>query len=171
MPEPTEVWLSDPDNLLRKQAETLCLNYENQLGVLDLTKVVFFRVLGHRDLKKKGCTWRLMPPYNKLLLGAPQLLASTTTTSSGELIPDLHPITPDVIAAIDIRIVIAIYDDHHSGDSDRMHTLLHELYHIAPDTDMLKLRDHDVKDFSWLIQSFGLGGTDLADFDKLLEKK
>jgi hypothetical protein len=165
MPEPTEIWLSDPDGLLRKHATQLMLDFENELAPpLDLSKVLFFRIIGNRDLKKKGCTWRLLPPYSKLVKGASQLLQY----SSSEAVMDE---VPEILETIDAKVVIGIYDDHHVSESDRLHTLLHELHHIDnTNGQMDRLRDHDLKDFSWLVTRFGIGGSDLAVFDKILDK-
>lgn len=168
--QPAELWLSDhetnPPNILRVWSERLLLDYENQLGKLDLSKIVFFRVFNGRDPKCKGKTYRLMAPYIHLIKAVPQL----TTYSENE---EVHEMTPSWFAdeKLSPNFVIAIHDDKHSNDADRMHTLLHELYHIdESDPTKPRLKDHDLKSHEWMVQRYGTQGQDLEEFETLLKK-
>jgi hypothetical protein len=158
--QPQELWLGDDNGQLRGWAQTLILEYQGQLGPLDLSKVVFFRILNGRDPRKKGVTYRLMPPYTHMHVAVQQLV-QYTEGEDNVFLKNTEKLDP--------RFAIAIYDDKHKDDADRLYTVLHELYHIDPS--MAKLRDHDLKEHYWLVERFGLGtGKDLAEFQKLLTK-
>src|SRR5579872_507672 len=156
-----EVWLSD-NGVLRTWAQRLLIGYKEMLGPVDISKVLFFRVVGNGDLKKKGYTYKLNPPNNQIVSGLHQLLPYVDGyTGSPEFFDKL-------LEKLEPGFVIVIYDDHHKSEADRLHTLLHELYHISPD--MTKLRDHDVKDHGWMVMKFGLGGQDLSEFEEMLQE-
>jgi hypothetical protein len=170
--QPAELWLSDHEtegenkNQLRKWSQKLVLTYGQELGPLDLSKVLFFRVLNNRDLKKKGMTYRLAPPYNQLIKGVGQLL-DYAFEGFGENTDNLKATVKHALDQADPAFVIVLFDDHHASDEDRMYTMLHELYHISPC--MTKLRDHDTKDHYWMLESFGLSGKrDLTKLTDLL---
>jgi hypothetical protein len=165
-PQQQEIWLSDDNEGLRHWAQKLLLNYGEVLGNLDLSKILFFRVIGNRDMKKKGCTWRLMPPYTHLIRGSSQLL-TYAFEGFGEAAVEHEKTVKFANEKVNPAFVIALFDDHHSDDADRLYTLLHELYHVDPS--MVKMRDHTIKDHYWMVEKMGLGSNrDLSELQSLL---
>jgi hypothetical protein len=169
-----EIWLSDHEtegdskHQLRNWSQKLCLTYSDELGPIDLSKVVFFRVIGNRDAKKKGMTYRLMPPHNHLIRASAQLM-QYAFEGFGDITEQMKTVNY-ALGKVEPSFVIAIYDDHHFSDADRLYTLLHELYHI--DSSMIKMRTHTVQDHFWMLERYGLGKTqDLTEFESLLKSQ
>jgi hypothetical protein len=167
--QPAELWMGDhetnPPNQFRFWSQKLIIQYMNELGPLDLSKIVFFRVFNGRDPKCKGKTYRLMAPYIHLVKASIQLIVYGDVPTDPKVVEK----TAEILAEekMSPAFVIAIYDDKHASDADRLRTLLHELYHIDPG--MLKLRDHDLKDHAWMVERYGIGNSaDLTEFETML---
>lgn len=148
----TEVW--EIDEGLRVKAQNLMANYPDELGHIELDKIVFVRVGGvklKKDRNWYGKCWRIpapvriLPRYVFLKLGHAGIL---DLTNLGKL--------EDIL---DINYIIGISTDAIEmvgGDLDKLEeiTLHHELLHVAPD--MEKLVPHPIQDFGTILQKYGI---------------
>ena len=133
-----ETWIID-DGELRMKAEKLVEKYEQRIGFVDLSKVMFCRLVGSK-VSWAGKCWSVKPPWN--------LLTMASSIFGGKL--DIEP--------FDIRYIIALNDTLIRGifiaPEKEWAVILHELLHIR--SDMEGCQPHDIEDFSWMLKEFGV---------------
>lgn len=136
------------DDNLRKIAVKLKEQNPDELGHIELSKVVFVSVVSTPASDKYfGKCTKLAPSVRTI----PYYLAEKFCRGDVEMMESLREF-------LDIRYVIAIYRDviaTQGGDINKLIevTLFHELKHI--DVGMEKLVDHDLKDFKSIVDKFG----------------
>lgn len=143
------------DEGLRERAAALIDSFNDQIGYIDLDKIIFLRMTGAAKAKWLGkcmyigkCPMNIIPKYVTQKLKSMDLLNLYNTSAIDE----------DNIALFDLRYIIAINDDllqAGEGDIQKIEdiTLYHELRHIHPDED--KLIKHDLEDFRDIVDKFG----------------
>jgi hypothetical protein len=147
-----EIWQIDES--LRNIAANLIDRFNDDLGHIDLDKVIFVRVSGVKLKKERnwyGKCWRIsapigiIPRYTVSRLGHANLLDLSDFGSYENV--------------LDVSYIIGLSTDALSivgGDTKRLEeiTLHHELMHISPD--MTKLVPHPIQDFSTILETYGL---------------
>ena len=148
------------DEGLRDRAAALIDAFPEQVGYVDIDKIIFLRLTGAAKSKWLGkcmyigrCPQNIIPKFVAHRLNMMGLLNLQNTSMADEEDLDLF----------DLRYIITINDDliqQASGDIQKVEdiTLLHELMHIHPDED--KLIKHDIEDFVALIDKFGAHWTE-----------
>lgn len=147
-----EVW--EIDEGLRNTAVNLLNTFPDELGHIDLDKVVFVRANGVK-LSKTNTNWygkcylvkvplKIISHYVLLKLGHSGMLDLSNMQPFDDL--------------LDISYIVAINTDaieNEGGPIDKIEevTLHHELLHISQD--MEKLVKHDVQDFSTILHRYG----------------
>jgi hypothetical protein len=148
----TEVW--EIDEGLRKTAQEIMAKFPDELGHIDLDKIVFVRVSGvklKKDRNWYGKCWRIPAPVRILPRFVFQRLGNAGVldlTNLGKL--------EDIL---DICYIIGISTDAIEmvgGDLGKLEevTLHHELLHVAPD--MESLVPHEIQDFGNILQRYGI---------------
>jgi len=139
-----DVWELDPN--LRTLAANLIRKYPEELGYVDLDKVMFVRCknapaqfdwLG--KCFKLSTAIKLIPQYVAALMGRETEMDN-----------------------LDLRYIIALNEDRYTetqGPADKLleGIVFHELLHIDPD--MEKLVKHNIQDFSSILDKFGVHWT------------
>jgi hypothetical protein len=154
-------WILDEG--LRTVARDLLIEFTNEVGHVDLTKVAFVRV-SDPNAKWLGKCWYIAPPKNMLTWYAYMALKKNQiivedfdeTAEHTQFLDDL----------LDIHYVIALnnaplerFDAGETGlrEKQEKYVLLHELYHVKPTQD--GIRKHDVEDFADILRKVGIDWT------------
>lgn len=136
-----DVWLVDHD--LRETATKLKEKFPERLGHIDEARILFVRLKESR-VSWYGKVWRVTPPFTLLIHGFEGI---------GIQIPD----------GFSIDFIVAINDNQVTGllipPAIEQIVLAHELFHIKDE----KLLRHDIEDFRWVLEEFGLNWQDKRD--------
>jgi hypothetical protein len=132
-------WVID-DGSLRIKAEKLIQKYPAKLQHVDLSKIMFCRLVGGK-VSWSGKCWSVQPPWNLLTMAS----ASFGVVLSPE-------------EQYDIKYIIALNDVLVRGiftsPLKEVAVLLHELLHVR--VDMEGCERHDIEDFAWMLHEFGI---------------
>jgi hypothetical protein len=143
------------DEGLRDRAGSLIDMFYDEIGYIDLDKIIFLRMTGAPKANWMGkCMYigrtpmNIIPKFVAHRLFALGLLDLSNTSMANE----------DDIDLFDLRYIIIINDDavqQGQGDLQKIEdlTLYHELMHIHPDEN--KLVRHDIEDFKIIVDKFG----------------
>lgn len=138
---------------LREKAKKLVDMFPDKLGHINLDSVAFVRTTNTRSSDKwYGKCWYIRLPLSMIPI-------HTLVRIKEDKIIDIPEIDKIDNKYLDIKYIIGINDDSIStmnmdrNVAEKM-VLLHELCHIKPDMDGIK--DHDIKDFRWMLDSFGV---------------
>ena len=156
------------DESLRTVAQELVRQFNDELGYLDLAHVIFVRSEGAK-LKKSGGnilgTCKYIKPEARIVnhwvvkhlndLGLLEL--EQLYGIEDEILDIRYVITLNEAAILDIS------DDDEMSQRIETVVLHHELMHIAPD--MEGTVQHDVQDFSWILDRYGVHWT-AGSFDE-----
>ena len=148
-----EIW--EIDEGLRNTAAQLLSRFPDELGHIELDRVIFVRVTGVTLSKTApnwyGKCWLIKPPmsilpsYLLLKLGHKDVLDAET------VMPQVgHELDPAYIIGVNTD---AIEDEGGPIDKIEEVTVHHELLHISQDMD--KLVKHDVQDFRSILHKYG----------------
>lgn len=147
-----ETWTVD--EILRQRAEVLVNKYTDQVGHVDLRRVVFARVEG-KNAKWLGKCYKIKPPHS-LLTGYGVSLMNRLGMLDGQKVESVGSSYDD---HFQVEYIIVINEDSLSLVTENKDQvvdilLLHEMMHI--DYEMYKLERHDSEDFSWILDTFGV---------------
>lgn len=141
------------DESLRERANDLVDKFPDKLGHIDLDFVAFVRTTNTRSSDKwYGKCWYIKPPLSII----PIHILVRIKNDNIMKVPSLEKIDQKYIT---IKYIIGLNDDNISimnmdkGTAEKM-ILLHELCHIKRDMDGIE--QHDIKDFRWMLDSFGV---------------
>jgi hypothetical protein len=154
-------WILDEG--LRTVARDLIVEFQNEVGHVDLTKVAFVRV-SDPNAKWLGKCWYIAPPKNMLTWYAYMALKKNQiivedfdeTAEHTQFLDDL----------LDISYIIALnnaplerFDAGETGlrEKQEKYVLLHEMMHIKEGNS--GIRKHDLEDFTDLIRKLGVDWT------------
>jgi hypothetical protein len=137
---------------LQQLAQELVNDFDDEIGHVEVDKVIFLRVEGS-SAKWLGKCFQIKIPFNivpKYMIGKLNQLGIIPDDKVADIPENLY----------DIRYVIALNNDQIMSTAEgpvleRLEklTLLHELAHIGPD--MEGLTTHDCQDFKFLVDKYG----------------
>lgn len=138
---------------LREKAKILIDIFPEKLGHINLDLVAFVRTISTRSSDKwYGKCWYIRLPLSIIPI-------HTLTRMKDDGVIDVPEIEKIDVKYRDIRYIIGLNDDKITtmnmdiSVAEKM-VLLHELCHIKRDMDGIE--DHDIKDFRWMLDSFGV---------------
>lgn len=141
------------DASLKSLALELVNDFSEEVGYVDLGRVVFGRVEGMGE-KWAGKTYYVAPPVSMLPIYTLELLVSRGMHVSEEdtgLLSGIAGINFMIFLGTDY-LAQFIRDDRLIRQQEKI-LLFHEMLHIKPEMD--GLRGHDIKDFKTLVDKFG----------------
>lgn len=143
------------DEFLREKAGELTYSFEDEVGYVELDKVIFVRVIGSKS-KWLGKCFQIKCPNTIIPIYIINNLCKLGVIKKEDI-----PLVEE--SFYDIRYIIALNDnkiresvsqnDPEALDKMESVTLLHELKHIGKD--MEGLNKHDCEDFKFVLDKFG----------------
>ncbi len=138
-----DTWILDPN--LKAVAKKLVSENPQELGYLDLDKIVFVRCQNADKTDWIGKCFKLLPAIRLLPQYAAELMGK-----DGEL------------DNLDLRYIVALNEAavaevHGPVDKLIAGAIFHELKHM--DADMEKIVKHDIQDFATLLDKYGVHWT------------
>ena len=149
-----EIW--EIDEGLRNTAAQLLGRFPDELGHIELDRVIFVRVSGVK-LSKTAPNW-----YGKCWLVKPPLSIMPhyflNKLGHADIVADVADVAERMSSSLDLAYIIGINTDaieEEGGPIDKIEevTVHHELLHISQDMD--KLVKHDVQDFRAILHKYG----------------
>jgi hypothetical protein len=151
-------WILDEG--LRTVARDLIVDFQNEVGHVDLAKVVFVRV-SDPAAKWLGKCWYIAPPKNILPWYAYMALKKNQiivedfdeTAEHTQFLDEL--LATNYIIALN-NAALERFDAGETGlrEKQEKYVLLHELCHIKVNHD--GIRKHDIEDFSDILRKLGI---------------